>query len=360
VPALGIYLVCRAVTLGSILLASSPVPVAHRIDAYDAGFYAQIAASGYPHALTPVIDTPISFFPGYPLVVRALADVGHLPIWGAQLVISLVAGAVATLLIARVVSVATNADTGWSTAISWQLLPQAYLLCLGYSEGLFTAFAALALLFALRRRWVWAGGAAAVSSFIHPTGLVFVLVGAVALVQAYRSRRSLAPWPFLALAPVGALAYFAYLDRHTGHPSAWLTAEQNHLGTATGAHVDFGVSAAKFVGKSVLEPTAHPWFDLVTLTMGLAVVLLIIGIRMRLPVPMLVYSGGIVVVGLMSGIGTLGSFPRMAFTAFPLMIPVGSAALRLPRPVRWAIGAVGLGLACVLGVVVTTTHLITP
>ena len=137
--ALGVYTTCRGIALAAILLWPSHVPVPSRIDAFDAGYYEHIATSGYPHTLTPGVSNPIAFFPGYPLLVRALATLTHLPTWGAQLTISLVAGAAATVLIVRVVEVTTDEVIGLRSGLCWQALPQAFLLCVGYSEALFIA-----------------------------------------------------------------------------------------------------------------------------------------------------------------------------------------------------------------------------
>ena len=198
--------------------------------------------------------------------------------------------------------------------------------------------------------------AAAISSAIRPTGLVFVLVGLVVLGQSIRKRQSFAPALLVVLAPLGAVSYYIFLWRHTGHLDAWWIAERQ----GWGVHEDFGKAAAKFVGKSIFAPGAHPWFDVVTIVMAVAAVLSLALIQMRLPVPLIVYVLGVLAVALTSGIGTVGSFPRAAFTAFPLVIPIARFLDRLPVSARLVSGAVSFGLGCVLGVIVTTTHLVTP
>lgn len=350
------YLACRGVTLAVIALWSSPVPFARRVEAFDGGYYAHIVGLGYPTAVPPTGGSPIGFFPGYPLIVRGFDEVTRAPAWAGLLAVSLVTGAVATTLVALVAKQSTDGTTGWATGLWWQLLPLSFLLCIGYSEGAFVAAAAGSLLAMLRRRWWLAGLGAAVAGFIRPTGLVLVLVGLVLLIASYRRERSLAPWPVVLLAPLGALGYFVYIKVHEGSFGAWFTAERRgwHV------HEDFGEGTLKFFGRSVLSPTLHPWWDIVSLTMVGVAILLVAALRMRLPLPLLVFTIGILFVAVTSSVGTLSSFPRVAFTAFPLAIPLARGLQKLPVPARVVLGAVSLGLACVLGVVVTTTRLVTP
>jgi hypothetical protein len=101
------------------------------------------------------------------------------------------------------VSKLNGSQLGKRTALGWQALPQAFLLTIGYSEALFITLAALALLLIVEERWVFGGVVAGLSSLVRPTGVVFVVVGGVALWQTYKSRRSLAPLAVIAFAPLG-------------------------------------------------------------------------------------------------------------------------------------------------------------
>jgi hypothetical protein len=103
---LAAYLLARAVTLAVVMLTPSGVSVARRVLAFDAGWYALIATNGYPHSVAQgpdgVIANRVGFFPAYPLLVRGLQAATPLPVWAAELAVSLIAGAAATVLVAAV------------------------------------------------------------------------------------------------------------------------------------------------------------------------------------------------------------------------------------------------------------------
>jgi apolipoprotein N-acyltransferase len=67
--------------------------------------------------------------------------------------------------------------------------------------------------------------------------------------------------------------------------------------------------------------------------------------RQRQPLPLLVYSGSVLVLALAAK-GYFGSKPRLLIPAFPVLIPLAIALVRL-RPARAALvlGSVGLASA---------------
>jgi hypothetical protein len=353
---LAAYLLARAVTLAVVMLTPSGVSVARRVLAFDAGWYALIATNGYPHSVAQgpdgVIANRVGFFPAYPLLVRGLQAATPLPVWAAELAVSLIAGAAATVLVAAVCAEVSGWVTGRRAAVCWAVLPQSFLFVIGYSEGLFVAAAAGALLLLLHERWVGAGLAAAVASATRPTGLVLALAALAELVR----RRSLQPLPALLLAPTGAIAYMVWIGDRTHQPDAWLVTERQ----GWNAYQDLGMGTAKYVGYSLLNPTARPWYNAISVVIIICALLWLGMFRMRLPLPVLVYTTGVLFLAVTSGPGVFSSIPRIAYTAFPLAVPLAAAVGRIPAWLRGVLLVVSIVAACALGVIVTTTHHYTP
>jgi hypothetical protein len=354
---LGAYAVVHGIIIAVICFDPGTVPVAMRFRAFDAGYYAYIALHGYPTSLPSTGGSPIAFLPGYPLVVRGVDDLFHLPVWLGLVAVSLAFGAVATVVVTLVARESSLCRGDWTTGLWWQLIPMTFLFCIGYSESMFVSAAGLALLLCMRRRWVLAGVAAAVSATVLASGIVFVAVGVVAAIAPPPGhRKTLRPLAISVIAPLGLLAYFIYLWRHVGSFFAWKTAEQR----GWQIHEDFGIAAIKFAGKSILYPAQHPWFDIVTLSMLGVLVLLVLAIRLHVPWVAIMYVVGILFLATTSGVSTLSSFPRVAFTAFPLFIPMARRLSRFPVAVRAVLALTGVTLGAVLAVVVTVSHLVTP
>ncbi len=191
----GIFLASRAVTFAVAHAARvvEPQPLSHLLSRWDGAHYLNIVAHGYP-ATPPsgsgeAAQTVHAFFPGYPLLVRALrAATGLAPVPAGVVVniaMATVAAAVIWLLARDLLAdkVATRA------VLLFSFFPGAYVLGMVYSEGTFLALAAGCLLALHRRQWLVAGLAAAAAGATRPTGLVLALCCAWAAVVALRRRR---------------------------------------------------------------------------------------------------------------------------------------------------------------------------
>ncbi|MDF2711449.1 MAG: hypothetical protein K0R62_7101, partial [Nonomuraea muscovyensis] len=165
--------------------------------------------------------------PGFPMALRLVHLV--VPDWtAAGLLISLVAGAVAMVALARLAEL--EGASGWIAVLGLLLCPTAVFLTAGYSESLFLAFAIPAWLAARQGRWPQAVLLAAGASCVRITGL-FLAVALVAEFVTGPSRGSAvrtswrqAPWllvPFLPLA-----AYSAFHHTRSGNWFAWKDAQE--------------------------------------------------------------------------------------------------------------------------------------
>ncbi len=210
-----------------------PRSFGHLWERWDWLRYQGIAAHGYTTSQRH--GASIAFFPGYPLMLRAVQTV--LRSWTVTgLAISFVAGAIAAAALARIIAIEARRAFGENdrvrTAVRegtllWLFAPAAFFLAAGYTEAPFLAFALPAWLAALRGRWLMSGVLLAGASAIRINGVFeFVAIAVLFLVQT--KPRTLRAWlrgaPLLiSLTPV--LIYFGYLYHLTGHWNAWHDAE---------------------------------------------------------------------------------------------------------------------------------------
>jgi Mannosyltransferase (PIG-V) len=216
--ALGYWLVAHAVlfTLGyASAWVLSPnrahLPLVSGYQQWDANLLQNIAAHGYYGS--GAVAHNAAFFPGYPLALAAVHAV--LRDWiASELLLSLVAGGVAVVAIAR--------TAGSSRAALFLLTaPAAVFLTVGYSESLFLAFAIPAWNAGRRGDWLRCGVYASFAAFTRPDGLFLIpAFGIMALTRPLGTER----WRALlnvALSLFGPLVYELYLHRETGDWNAW-------------------------------------------------------------------------------------------------------------------------------------------
>ena len=241
--ALGIWLASRAVLLIVSLYSKYLTPSGSSSSwlglwqHWDWYRYLTIAEYGYTSGKGPAYDSNITaFFPGFPLVLRAV----HMVVrdWAAAgLLVSLVAGGVAVVALGRLAQFeyesghpGADPDSGGKAARTAVLLlvcaPAAVFLAAGYTESLFLAFAIPGWLAARRGHWVGAGVLVALACTVRINGL-FVAAGVfIMFLMSRPGRRDWSRSPALLLPLAAAGGYMAYLKDVTGYRLAWPHAEQ--------------------------------------------------------------------------------------------------------------------------------------
>jgi hypothetical protein len=196
--------------------------------------YLTIAEYGYTSGKGPAYDSNIvAFFPGYPVVLRAV----HLVVrnWVVSgLLISLVAGAVACVALARLTQLEqrdrSGAESGRAAVTAVLVLvcaPAAVFLAAGYTESLFLALAVPAWLAARSRRWILAGVLTALAAAVRIDGAFEAAGIAVMFLLSRPKARDWARSPALALPAAAIGGYFAYLNDIAGDWLAWFRAEKD-------------------------------------------------------------------------------------------------------------------------------------
>ncbi|HXN60870.1 MAG TPA: hypothetical protein VN886_10500 [Acidimicrobiales bacterium] len=369
----GYYLVSRAVVIVAAFVYAGfnptldPVPTMGSI--FDGRWYLLIAQHGYPHRLFNEGDgSRWAFFPAFPTAVRGLAEVTGLSLPDAAVVAAFVFGltsAVAIWLAVREVFGAKLAD---GAVLLLVFCPTAYVLSLGYTEGLFLT-AAAGCLFALARRWwITAALCACVAGLSRNAGIVVILAVLVTAVPVAWRERAARPAVAAVVAPLGLASFMAYGWAMVGTPLAFLSSEKFWHGqhfvwfrTPIEALVDAvhgGPAASTFVpdalagGALVVGLLGLWWLDQMTKartgpspgTTGVAV--------RAIPFSWWVYTIGALVVAYSAYF--TDSIPRYAMAAFPLFV---AFAWKLPARLHWAAAAVMACLQCALVVAVLTVAL---
>jgi hypothetical protein len=196
---------------------------------WDGGWYFTIASAGYHY--TPGVQSPIAFFPLYPLLVRTVAwPLGSSPeaILASGIAISSASFAAALVLLHRLtVQLTGSANTARRAVMYLAVFPFSFYFTRFYSESLFLLLTVSAVTLALRSRWLSAGMVGALAAATRPNGIVIALpllfLACTDRPQAAVLVRRLGA---LSLASLGPLAYSAYVFRLTGDPLMWLNAQE--------------------------------------------------------------------------------------------------------------------------------------
>jgi hypothetical protein len=236
--ALAVWAASRVVMLAislAVLASQSGTSWLNLWQRWDWDRYLTIAEYGYTSGKGPAYDSDIvAFFPGYPTVLRVV----HVVVrnWVVSgLLISLIAGAVACVALARLTEFEWRArgeraggTPGRAAVIAVLLLvcaPAAVFLAAGYTESLFLALGIPAWLAARQRRWVLAGVLTALACAVRIDGGFEAAGIGVMFLLGRPKARDWARSPVLLLPLVAVGGYFAYLNDIKGSWLAWFTAE---------------------------------------------------------------------------------------------------------------------------------------
>ncbi|MER7950672.1 mannosyltransferase family protein [Streptomyces sp. NPDC096079] len=314
-------------------------PEAHRPGAFapvvgqwDWNHYLHIARDGYfpddPAARPEEWDNREAFFPGFPLLLRALHPLVR--DWTATgLLVSFVAGAVACLALGRIARLDLPRVADARRAVLLLLVsPCAVFLAVGYTEALFLAFALPAWLAARRQDWRLAALLAAGATTVRVSGLFLVAALVVHFALTARSRGGLRRLPWLALPALPPLVYSWYLHGRTGDWMAWKHAQER--GWYREFHTPWeawGTTWEAAFGHGYPAPYALMWqAELLAMVVGLVTVGLLARAR-RWPEAVYVALS-------LWALGTsywYMSIPRATLLWWPLWIGLASWASRGPR-----------------------------
>lgn len=201
---------------------------------YDSAWYLSIAGLGYVHSVQAV------FFPLYPAAVALFGSTG-VPNVIAGILLSTAFAVGALYLLYRLVELDHGPTRALNTVwiVAW--LPVAVCLSAVYSEALFMLLTVGSIYAARQDRWWLAGALGCLAAATRNSGVL--LVAPLLLLYLYGPRAKPPPglasnrflpryevrWniAWIALVPVGMIAYLVYLHVAIGHPFAPFSAQRH-------------------------------------------------------------------------------------------------------------------------------------
>ncbi|WP_344446522.1 hypothetical protein [Kitasatospora nipponensis] len=318
-------------------------PGLHRLGVlWDARLYQLIAERGYsgvapipgPHGLYEMY----AFFPAYPALTNLVWRLTPLSINASALLVAWAASLVAAWGVFAVVARLYRHRAGVIAAVLWGITPVAVVESMAYSEPLFAAFAFWAVYAVLARRWIWAGGLTVLAGLTRPTGSAVAMTVAVSaaweVVHRFRGRSERSSpgagpawWrPVLGglLAPLGFVGYIAWVGVQKGRWDAYFKIQE-----AWDSRFDFGRNTYQSF-SALLSSSGTVWLADVVVAIVLigSVLLLGVSVIQRQPLPLVLFSLGILVLAL----GDAAYFncrARFLLPAFGLLLPIAMSLTRL-------------------------------
>jgi hypothetical protein len=319
---------------------------------WDGWWYQQVAEHGYDPALKPVPGATgmitlegnsAAFFPLYPTLMRLVSECTGLGLYGAGMVVSIVASFAAALGVYAVTKRLGGHRAGLVAAGLWAVWPGSGTEWSGYSESLYTALAAWACHAVMTRRWLTAGLLTCAAGLCRPTAVALVAALAFAAVMALRRREDgvRRPLAAVAIAPLGLFGYLAWVNYRMGDLNGYSKLQDG----AWGHKFDWGVHSFNVLTSI---PVGHfdylfamPFEDVIGVCVVLMVpVLTVLLIRLRPPAVLVVYTV-LSYLMVMTTQQYFGNVSRYLLPLFPLFVPLALAMRRL----RWPSLTTVLGMA---------------
>jgi len=332
--ALLVYAAIRLVTVALVAVANlfTHNSLLYDLDIWDGAWFLRAVEHGYPAHLPMtnghVAANPTAFFPLFPLIVRAI-DVTGLPTGWSALVLSAVTGATAVYGVGLLARRLKGDAAGLRAALLFAVFPGTFAFSLAYSEGIVITCVSLGLIALLDRRWWLAGLLGAVATAASPVALAFVVsclwCAGRSVVKERNFRALVAPL----LAPLGFVAFMAYLDRHTGVLNAWRLTERGGWTSYPSLVYPFRIVWAFL--RNPVSPTLTG--QILFVGTVAAVVGVVLMVKERQPTPVLLY--GLCALGSAAISQPVGLRPRFLMLAFPIVIALGTRYEG--RPHRWLV-----------------------
>jgi predicted DCC family thiol-disulfide oxidoreductase YuxK len=270
-------------------------------------------------------QSTLAFFPGYPFLVRWLGGLPGMTGLSAALLITMIAGAVAAWGIFEVGRTLSGSErVGTALALLWAVAPGSVVLQMAYSEALFTAVAAWALVAMLRHRWLTAGVLTFAAGLVRNTGLALVAALLVAaLLATPREEDRVRRWAAVALSSLSSVGFLLWVGIRAHRLDGWFWLQDR----AWGLSFDGGIGTLDKVSH-YLVTDGNVYYSLTALVVLATLLLFGWSFTERIPLPLRVYTAGVLILALGSS-GFFNSKPRFLLPAFLLAYPLAVLLARV-------------------------------
>lgn len=324
----GVYLGVQ--TLGVLLLWAMSAAGGHPLDLapWDGLWYVDIARYGdqlpaepsdrFGHDGSNTIPAfALTFFPGYPMLVR-LTGMGlgsHYVL--AAVLLSAVAGVAGAFAVARLAYRVNGSRQAALLAVAlFAAAPMSITYSLAYADVLFVALAMWSLVGLTEQRWLLAGWTTFAAGLTRPTAVALVpVVMAWAAWHVWR-RREIAPAPAIILAPLGLLFYLAWVAIQT---HSW-TGYQQLQEAGFGLRFDGGAELGHLGAHALASHGDPSWAVAIVCGAVVAISLLVVAVR-RLPWALWAYAMLVTVLALSTS-GVSSTKLRELLPAVVLVLPI--------------------------------------
>lgn len=312
---------------------------------WDGGWYRIVAMRGY--LLVPGRQSDPAFFPLYPVVLRLLHEAG-LPLLAAALIVSNLVFLVAIVAFFELGKLVVPEDVARASAVLAAAFPAGFVFSMAYPESLLFAAVCVALICALRGRWLACALIGGIAALTRPEAALYVIPIA-AIVRAYwhaLEPEARAKAVASITAPVASLATFPfYLGLVLHNYYAWTWAQR---GWGRSFKVFGIVHAVTELGQ--VGTQAWQIRDVVFALLYLA----LLGIAWRAGVQWFWILAGLLIVLLPLTSGSVISDSRFGLMALPVFWGLGTLARR--RRLLWGLAAWSLVLLAAGTMIIPLTH----
>ena len=293
---------------------------------WDGDWYINIAQSGYIHTLqvrpngTPHLMN-IAFFPLYPYMMRAVHLVTGLPVSFAGVFVSFVAGLAAAVGIYYLLKPYIGRRAGIIASALWGVVPSAFIESMVYTEALFTALCVWAMYALLREKWLTVATLTILAGLTRSTVIMLLpVVCGAALLAIVKRRGGWRAWVCLLTAPLGLIAFLAFLAVRFHRLDAWFFAQ-----TAPGwkSSFDFGhyslhVLKDELLFSSLSSTSWLPFLIATAILIPAAFITVLMVLHRKLPWQLIAWTVVTLLVTLTTS-GTYGAKPRFLLPAVGLL-----------------------------------------
>lgn len=334
VSAVAVAVIGAAVRIGVLRLLSAvnDRELWDQLLAWDAKYYLEIASVGYFEADIsadgPVYEKTMAFFPGFPMLLRAVGWTG-LDLGIAALILNTVLTAV---MAAGVMVLARRLGAGRAGQIAAAVVvtsaPMSIVFSMPYTEALFGALVVWGLVALDERAWWWAGAAGFVLSLTRLTAVDFLAV--FGLWVLLYGRREWQAWLSLGIVALPLPGYLLWTQRYLEDAGGYFGIQTKHWNST----FDGGAATLTFVWDTLTKNNDVGYLLTVLVILG-AVVLLVASWGKANPVVWW-FSAALMANVLLSD-GILHSRPRLLLPAALLFVPwVIRVVKELPARIAWS------------------------